>query len=183
MPVTPPAAVARTVPTTRRLESGQGTKITFTAAPGLSVWEDDVTPPGIEGGDAIDNTNHFNTTWRTKAARKLKELLDTSFTGFYNTALYTELLAIVNVEMAITVTFPDSGTLAFYGFLKTFAQAGHNEGNTAPKGTFTIVATNIDPLTGLEAGPVYTAPVGGAPMFAKNARVRPRVRQRKAAAA
>lgn len=175
-----PVATARTVPTTRRLESGQGTKITFSAVPGLSVWEKETTPPGIEGGDPVDNTNHFNTVWRTKAARKLKELTDTSFSGFYNTSLYTDLLTVVNVEQTITVTFPDGGTLAFFGYLKTFAQGAHNEGNTAPTATFTIVATNTDPTTGLEQGPAFTPPVGGAPMLPRGARVRPRVRNRAA---
>lgn len=174
-----PAPSARTTPVGVPLKHGHGVKVTFATAAGVEVWEQDVTPPGIESGDPIDLTNSFCAGWRIKAPRKLKELTDGTFSAFYKTSIYTSLAAICGIETTITIHFPDGSSYAFFGYLKTIGQAAHNEGNTAPKLSLTVVATNVDPGTMTEQGPVYTAPAA-APMFA-NRKVRPRTRQRAAA--
>ncbi len=41
---------------TRRLDDGYQTLIEFAENPAIKLWEKSVTPPGIDGGDAIDTT-------------------------------------------------------------------------------------------------------------------------------
>jgi hypothetical protein len=65
----------------------------------------------------------------------------------------------VNRNQAITVRFPTSDSITFFGFLQKFEPAEQKEGE-APHATVTIVPTNWDPVNNVEAGPVYTAAAG-----------------------
>jgi hypothetical protein len=157
MPVTPPAATTRTAPTGKRQKDGFKTTVAFAGAPGFTMWEKSLTPPAIDGGGAISLADMFATTWRVKAAKSLKEMGDISGSAHYNPATYTDAMAQTNVEQAITILFPSGHQLSFYGFLDKFTPGENAEGNESTC-SFTIVVTNRDPLTDLEAGPVLTAP-------------------------
>lgn len=163
--MTAPVAVPRTTPTARKMPDGYKTLVTFTSTPAVELWEIDITPPGMNGGDAIDQSTMHNARVHTKAPRKLITIEDVKFTCQYNPSVYTSLMNLINKKDTITVTFPDESTLAFYGFLRSFEPGGLQEGNK-PTGTATIVATNVDPATGAEEAPVYTAPPAGAPAMA-----------------
>ncbi len=149
-------ATARQTPAGTALDDGFSTKIAFAADPDVSFWEKTVTPPGVEGGDAIEQTTMFNTAWRTFAARALKTLTDSSVTAAYDPKVYDQIIALINVEGLITVHFPDASTIDFYGFLKDFTPGENSEGEQ-PEADITIIATNINPSTGAEAAPVYAA--------------------------
>lgn len=145
---------------TARLESGFAplgdgfsTKVTFAADPNVSLWEKTVQPPGMDGGDPVDTTTMFNGTYRTMRPRSLITLTEHKFTAAYDPVIYIELLALVNVETTITVTFPDASTIAFYGYLKAFEPSDIEEG-TQPEGDVTIVPTNWDATNSTEEGPV-----------------------------
>ncbi len=97
------------------LQDGHATKVTLAANDDIAIYERSVTPPGYDGGDQIDLTTMFNVEYRTFAPRQLKTLTEFPVTGLYDPVLYTEMLAAVNREDTITVTFPDGSTLAFYG--------------------------------------------------------------------
>lgn len=146
---------ARVTPTGTKLDNGFSTKITFANDADVSFWEKTVTPPGIDGGDGIDITTMFNTAWRTKAARTLKELTDASVTAAYDPNVHSQIVALVNVEQLITVTFPDTSTLDFYGYLKSFTPGEFQEGEQ-PTADIEVVCTNLNPNTGLETAPVFT---------------------------
>jgi hypothetical protein len=150
---TPPAGV--------KLEDGFKTLIAFAADPDISFWEKSVKPPGIDGGDAIDETTMHNTAWRTRSPRALKTLTDSTVTAQYDPKVYTQIEALVNVRGAITVHFPDNSSLAFYGFLQKFEPGELKEGDP-PEASITIIPTNYDPVNHVEAAPVYTSPAGTA---------------------
>lgn len=149
-------ATARVTPVGTALEDGFSSKIAFAADPDVAFWEITVTPPGIDGGDSIDQTTMFNTAWRTKAARQLKELTDASLTCAYDPAVISQIIALINVEGLVTVHFPDTSTLDFYGYLKSFTPGELSEGER-PEADAVIVCTNYNTASGAEVAPSYTA--------------------------
>ena len=144
-----------------KLEDGHPTKVTICSRPSLLIWEKTASPPPVEGGDAIDTTTFFNTTWRTSAPRALKTLDEFTYTGAYEPGIYgtDEIMAAVNRRDTITVEFPDGSTLAFYGYLRRFEPGEHVEGEM-PMATITIVPTNWDPTNSTEEAPVLTNVAG-----------------------
>lgn len=142
----------------QRLDDGFSTLITLANIPTVKLYEKEVTPPGWSGGDAIDTTTMRNTTWRTMAPRKLKSLTAVSAVVAFATDALTSIQAQLNLNQLITVTFPDSSTLQFYGFLSEFTPGRFTEGEQ-PTATITIQPTLVN-LTGVETAPVYTASSG-----------------------
>jgi len=152
-----PSASARTTPTGDMLENGFSTLITIASDVDIDFWEKTVQPPGLDGGDSVDVTTMHNTTWRTRAPSALVDLTESTATAAYDPAVYDQIVAIINTETTITITFPDGSTLAFYGYLRTFEPGDNAEGEN-PEATVTITPTNRDLSTGTEEEPVYTAP-------------------------
>lgn len=154
-----PSPTTRATPSGRKLDDGYQALITFAADTDVSFWEKTVQPPGIDGGDAIETTTMHNSTYRTMAARALKTLTQSALTVAYDPKVYPQIVALCNVETTITVKFSDGSTLAFYGYLRTFEPDSMEEGSQ-PEATINISPTNVDPSSGAEAGPVYTAGTG-----------------------
>jgi len=157
-----PAPTARVDPTSItviKMDDGYQTLITFAGDANISFWEKAVTPPGFDGGDAIETTTMFNTTYRTFGPRGLYTLTEASMTVAWDPVCYTEVVAIINVEDTITVTFPDGTTLAFFGYLKNFDPSEFVEG-TQPEASITIQPTNFDSANKVIAGPFLTNVTG-----------------------
>lgn len=154
-----PVATVRQDPTGIRLDDGYRTLVTFASDPNIELWEVSVTPPGLDGGDEIDTTTMHNDTYRTRSPRSLKTLTEFSMTVAYDPSCYTALLALINVETTITVTFPDGSTLAFFGFLKAFQPDALEEGSP-PRASVTVVPTNQDPTSGVEQAAVLVSVAG-----------------------
>jgi len=113
------------------IKDGFSTQISFASAGSgamLLMHETEVTPPGVSGGGAIDITTMDNTTWRTFSPKSLKTLSPASFVARYDPAVYDDIVAMINVNQQITVTFPDDSTLVFYGWLDEFTPQGLTEG-------------------------------------------------------
>lgn len=146
---------SRTAPVGTKLNDGYQTLIAFEVDPDVSFWEKTVQPPGVDGGDAINTATMHNTTWRTMAARSLKTLTPFKVTCAYDPLVYNQIVAMINVEGEITVHFPDTSTLDFFGFLKSFIPGDNVEGEQ-PEAELEIVPTNYNPNTGNEAGPTFT---------------------------
>ena len=159
--------MAAPTPTTRvdpstlgiKLDDGFSTVFTLAVNPSILFWEKTVAPPGIDGGDEIDTSTMFNSTWRTFSPRQLKTLMPFDITAAWDPGVYDQLVTIINVATTGTVTFPDGSTLAFYCFLKTAEPQTHEEG-AQPEINLTIVPTNYDPVNNVEAGPVLTNVAG-----------------------
>ncbi len=148
-----PTHTTRSTPGHEPLKDGHATKITFAADPDVSFWEKEVTPPGVDGGDPISRTTMFNTAWKTYCPRTLKEMTEASLTATYAAEVYTQIIALVNVETTITVAFPGGQKVSFFGYLKTFEPGTAEEGES-PECEITIQPTNWDATNNVEAGPV-----------------------------
>lgn len=153
-----PAATTRQTPTGIKLKDGHSTKITLKRYPAISFWEKAVTPPGIDGGEAVDQTTMHNNDWRTRLPRELKTLTDITVRAAYDPVVYDQIEEAININDEITVRFPDGTTIAFWGFLRSF-QPGDNVEGTQPEATIMITPTNLDD-DGAEQGPVVVQVAG-----------------------
>lgn len=151
-----PTPTTRQTPAGIALDDGFSTKITFAADPDVSFWERSVKPPGVDGGDGIDQTTMHQTAWRVMRARQLKSLTPASGKAAYDPNLYNNIIALINVETTITVRFPDGSTLAFYGYLQSVDFDELVEGQL-PECSYQITPTNFDPTNHVEAAPVLTS--------------------------
>jgi hypothetical protein len=154
-----PAITARVTPTDRKLHDGYQSLITFERDPDVAIWEKQITPPGLDGGEPIDQTTMHNLTVRTKAPRSLINYTDGQVMGAYSPDSYNQLLAMVNIPQSITITFSDGGTLSFYGYMRTFQPAAIQEGSQ-PEATVGFVVTNWDYVNCLEVLPVIVEGTG-----------------------
>lgn len=142
-----------------RLDTGHRTTICFSADTNIGLWEKTVKPPGFDGGDPVDTTTMWNTTWRTKNPNDLIEMSDSEATCAYDPLMYTDLLALLDVKTTITNTFPDLSQLSYYGFLQAW-EPGELAIGEQPESDVTIAVTNQDPQSGAETSPLYTNVVG-----------------------
>jgi hypothetical protein len=142
-----------------KMHDGFPTTIALQNVPNIAFWEEAVTPPGVDGGDAIPTTTMLNTRWRTMDTRSLLSLGAIQCAVMYDPDVYVTIIGQINRNQAITVRFPTSDSITFFGFLQKFEPAEQKEGE-APHATITITPTNWDPVNSVEAGPVYTAAAG-----------------------
>lgn len=157
--MTAPATTALGTPTGAKLKDGFSTRIAFAANANIRLWVKTIKPPGIDGGEKIDITDMHNTAWRTFAARQLKTLMEMKFKAAYDPGVYDQLSALVNVEGAITIHFPNGATVDFYGYLMK-AEPADNEEGKQPEMDVTVQPTNYDPVAGTEEGPNYKTASG-----------------------
>lgn len=144
----------------RRLTDGHSSKIAFARDTDVKFWEVSGSPPGIEGGDAIDITTMHNTVWITKAPQELKTLTASTWKVAYDPTVYDEIIDnLLNQEGSITYEFPDGSDLDFFGFLRSFIPDEHQRG-VMPTATIVIEPTNYDPVNRVEASPVMTEVAG-----------------------
>ena len=154
-----PAATTRQTPAGKKLEIGFVTKMTLASDPDISLWEIGVTPPGYDGGEPIDTTDQWNTTYRTKTPRVLLEGTDAKVTFHYDPAVKTQIVAVLNVPTTITVRYPDGSTEAFYGTPRVVEFDEMNE-ESDPRGTLTVTPLHYDPTNDVEAGATVTSVAG-----------------------
>lgn len=154
-----PTPTARTTPTGYMLYDGLKTVITLSNKPGIQFWEQTVTPPGIDGGEATNTTTMHNAAWRTMRPKKLKTLKPVESNAGYDPDVLSDIIAQCNVEQTITVWWPDGSSLAFFGYLQTFEPQETKEGEF-PLAKCTVIPTNWDPQNNVEAAPVFTAAAG-----------------------
>lgn len=152
-------ATERQTPVGVKMKDGYQSLIAFAADPDISFWEKSVTPPGMDGGDPVDNTTMHNTTMRTMSPRSLKTATPSQVTVAYDPVVYDQIISLINVEGLVTIHFPNGDTLDFYGFLKSF-QPGELVEGQQPEATIEVVPTNVNPSTGAEVTPNYITAVG-----------------------
>lgn len=154
-----PTPTVRQTPDGIKLKDGYQSLITLSNDPDIALWEKTVQPPGLDGGDPIDQTTMHNVTWRTMAPRALVTMTEHTVVCAYDPVIYTSILAQLNVEQTITITFSDGSTLAFFGFIRLFDFAELEEG-TQPEVTVTFTPTSWDNVNKVEAGPALAEVAG-----------------------
>lgn len=136
-----------------RLDDGFSTVFTLDNLPTIKLYEKEVTPPGFTAGGPIETTTMRNTEWRTMAPRQLKTLTPVSATVAYATEAYPLIRDQVGILQLITVRFPDSSSIDFYGWVEEFTPGANKEGDQ-PTASMTIQPSNRN-LAGVESAPVY----------------------------
>jgi len=135
-----------------RIDDGFATLISFALDSSVLMWEKEVTPPGVDGGGENDTSTMRNTNWRTRAPKGLITLTESSLVVAYDPDVYTEIIAMVNQNQAITITFPDASTITFWGWINEFSPNANVEGEQ-PTAEVTIIPSNQD-AAGDEIAPV-----------------------------
>lgn len=161
-----PATTSARMPAGRKLEIGKTALITIkgegTDDDDIALWEQSVTPPGLDGGTKVAIGDMYNTLYRTFVPQKLVEVTDMQCTVAYDPEAYADIARAINDNTTITVHWPNGTTdtngdrLAFYGYLKSFVPGEMNE-QGQPTATITICATMWDPVNFVEAGFTFSA--------------------------
>ena len=154
-----PVPGARTPPSGFLLREGFKSTLTFASQASIQLWEREVKPPSMESGDPIDISTMFNSRWLTFFPRKLVKAGNAMIVCGYDPAVESIIINQVGSPDTITVTFPTTSTLAFYGALMNFDPQNLKIGEF-PLANVTIMVTNWDNTNNVEAGPVYTASAG-----------------------
>jgi hypothetical protein len=112
------------------VDDGFPTTITFSesASASLYFYETEVTPPGFSAGGENDVTTMRNTLWRTRAPKKLITLAPFSAVAKYDPVILNYITDMIGVNQQITVTFPDSSTWVFWGWIDEFTPNAVTEG-------------------------------------------------------
>ena len=138
-----------------RIDDGFQTLIEFSENSDVKFWEKEVTPPGVSGGGENDTSTMRNTTWRTRSPKNLITLAEATLTAAYDPAVYDDIVAMVNVNQQITITFADNSTLVFWGWIDEFTPGAIVEG-AQPTAEVKIIPSNQN-AAGTETAPVYSA--------------------------
>lgn len=155
-----PTHTAKTAPSGKMLEEGFPCSLMFARFPNIALWPKGFTPPGADGGDAIDITTQVNVRVKTKAARTLYMSPDLKLTvAFDPKTLYQCTNSMINQEGSCTFYWPDGSYLDFYGYLQKFEPKELKEGEH-PEADVTVVMTNWDPVNKIEVEPVFTEVTG-----------------------
>lgn len=147
-----PAVTTRVTPTGRAMTKGYRSLIAFALDSDISFWEKGTKPPGYDGGDQIDVTTMHNGTYRVFAPQALITLTPVEVRVAWISGSYAQILAIMNIEGSITVSFPSGNSpVSFFGFLKQFDPDALTDTNQ-PEANIVVVPTAWDPANNLEVG-------------------------------
>ena len=119
------------------------------------VIEKMLTPPGYEDRGAIDTTTLRNETMVTEWAKQLTKMTKLSFKGAYGgaDAFAIEIDNDWLVNQQWVLTFPNGGTLTFWGQLNGATPDEVSEGNQ-PLISMSVLCTNED-NSGVETDPIW----------------------------
>jgi hypothetical protein len=143
------------------MPEGYRATVAFSLKASLQLWERDLKPPGLDGGNMIDITTQFNNKWRTGFAQSLVKVDPISFTAAYDPDAYTDIInTLLNAKTgSITFWLPSGDSIDMYGYLQKFEPQELKIGEY-PMAQCTIEITNYDTANFLEVGPVYVAAAG-----------------------
>jgi hypothetical protein len=128
--------------------------LTFANNPTLALWWKTVKPPGMQGGEAVDDTSMYNVAYNTFNPRKLKKLTPVTSTAQWDEDQYNAYFDQINKNQLISVTFPSGRVIQFWGYLQNFDPNEMSEGND------TTAAVTIMPTMKNSAGAETALAVG-----------------------
>ena len=133
------------------LKDGFSTTVNITGA-GVTFFEIETQPPGLDGGEPINITTMRNTALRTRAPRHLYDVTPVSIRAAYDPTVIDTIKSIINSNRSIVTTMPDGATITWWGYLQRFIPEPNREGQQ-PVAAITLVPTNLNG-TGVETAPV-----------------------------
>ncbi len=134
--------------------TGTTVVITPTGGSAFTMEYITITPPGWDGGEAIDTTTLGNVKYRTKMAPTLIDIGAMSFTAEMDPAKIHD--APINLPGVIVITIPDIGTWTLQGYLKSITGDQMQVGERATcSGEIVITNTGSDGAT--ETGPSWSS--------------------------
>lgn len=142
------------MPTVRGMPEGWRTIISFAEVPDILLYEIEVTPPEIMTGEKIDTTTMRNTLIKTYASPQLIDVGDVTVRVAYDPAVYDDIITYVGTDQLITITFPTTKTVDFYGHIRSFKPDGLKIGER-PTAELVIGSVNVE-ADGDEYLPNYT---------------------------
>jgi hypothetical protein len=138
------------------LIDGFSTIFTIQNLPLVKLYEKEMTPPSISGGGPIDVTNMRSIGWRTNAPKQLKTMGQASASCAYATEAIDEIIEQLQVNQTITITFPDTSTITYWGWIDSFTPSAHKEGDQPTAAV--VFHPSLRNVNGVETAPVYTGP-------------------------
>lgn len=154
-----PTKVARGTPAGHRLEDGFQAFYAFQSNATLGLWEIDVKPVGVDGGDPIDINTQHDTDWDQFAPKQRKRLTPGQMRVAYDPDKFDDVVALINVVTSVTVYYPDGSSDTFWGYLKSIEKDNLTFGNM-PTANCEIIPTNRDPVLHVKAAPFHTSTPG-----------------------
>lgn len=156
-----PAHTSRVTPAGFKMPEGFKALFAMAQKPSIQLWERDLTPLGIDGGEPIDTTTQFNSAWYTMAFRKLKKGEPLEIVCAYDPDVYNDIITYINWNQGLTFWFPSGDSIDFWGAMTKFSPQQLKIGEF-PLANVTIVPSMTDdsnPTNVVESAPVYhTAP-------------------------
>lgn len=143
-----------------------GYKTIISLANDSLLFEIEVTPPAIDGGEVVAQDHMRSGFLSIFFPRKRRRLSPFTLMVAWDTSLYYQaaqnvhpnvvagMLATVNKNQLITITFPDSATLAFWGTVNKFEPGALKEGER-PTATLTVTPTLLN-CSNVIVTPVWT---------------------------
>ncbi len=154
-----PTPVTRTTPSGTQLTNGKRVTVAMSLDPNIELYEEEVTPPGMDTEDSIETTTQQNVRWMTYAPGDLIRLTEFEMVCGYDPIVYSSLIAVLGIAQTFTVRFPNGAKLSFYGYVRSASPSAMRR-REKPKMTVTIMPTNMDPTLCTEEGPVFSAGSG-----------------------
>lgn len=154
-----PTPVTRLTPSGTEIVNGKRVTVAIALDLNIELFEEEVTPPGLDTEEAIETTSQRNIRWMTYAPGDLIRLTEFDVICGYDPIVYVSLIAILGIPTTITVRFPNGARLTFYGYAKS-ATPTPMKRKEKPKMTVNFMPTNMDPADCSEAAPVFTAGSG-----------------------
>jgi len=110
---------------------------------------------GLNGGDPLDASHLGNVAYLTKKPQSLLEVMELTGTAHYAPENLAVIVAELNKNQSLVLTFPGVGTVTFWGYLQTYEPDEGEIGSTW-NASFTVQVTNLN-ATDVETGPVFAA--------------------------
>src|SRR3990167_6685658 len=140
---------------TSALTDGYSTTYSFAADTTIELEEIEVTPPSIKGGGPISLSTMLNSAVRTQGPKSLYSVGQIAVTVAYDESKLADIIALVQVNNLLTITFPSGNKWNLWAWLEEFNPTGNKEGER-PTANLVIEVSNRN-ASNVETPPAYLA--------------------------
>jgi hypothetical protein len=132
------------MPTGTQMSDGFSTIIEFANAPNIALWEQEITPFGVEV-PGVPQTSMRNDEVETQLPAKLKMYSDGSMVVGYDALVLDDIDAQVGVNQLISITMPNAAATKwnFWGWLAEF-KPNSNKPKEKPTANCVFKVSNLN---------------------------------------